>query len=1341
MRLKPRLFILLFATAAATVSGQTLPPPGGNDVLQFYSPFFLGSIDSTVSTESPAADGINPAVSGANQRPVVDLGYIMLTSLVPGAESVSGHAINLGASFPTRVGVLTGGLHFLNSTLPTMNLGNQLNVRFSFSKDLFPDLLVGAGLNATFGSIDRFDVGVGIDLGFVHIPASRGGLERFRWGAAIQGIGKGYDPSSSPDVGAYPAPFTPTVGAAFTPIETDDVRLDVAADLRFPSFQNVRLGVGAELVLFDFFSVTAGWGVDFRELLDVNVAQRSLLPRVGISFSLQTDFENGEDFLSRQGWSQSDVQTRFAVAPLYGDSWAFGLGVNAPLGVVDAEPPVIEVDYGQPVYISPNNDGVSDSLSFGLSITDERFVTEWRVLFFDEAGVLVREFENIDDRPENQGFQNVIDRLLAEKSGVPVPEEIRWDGTRTDGSLAGDGTYSFYVEASDDNGNQARSPEYPVTIDVTPPEATIDTPSPDSLIFSPNGDGNKDSLSIEQSGSAEDLWTGRISDASGRIVNERQWRNSRPEPFEWNGKDATGAVVQDGVYSYRVTSRDRAGNEGSARLTNIIVNTESTPVGVTIDLAAFSPNGDGNKDVVNLGLDIPVSDGLETWTVEIKDVDGRVRRSISDNRIPRRPVPFDGRDDLGRLLPEGLYYAELTVEYRAGNQPTAESPGFSIDLTPPTATIRADFEIFSPNGDGNKDQVTLFHETSAEEGWTGIITNQEGLEVRRFTWLGTADQQVAWGGRSEDGRIAPDGRYFYDLRATDTAGNLGTSNTVSFELNTEETPVVVSVQYDAFSPNADNVKDTIEIYPQLRVAEGLESFELGVLNAAGERVRVYRGREIGSDAIVWEGLDAEGRRVADGRYRARVTVTYENGNQVSSATPFFAVDTVPPNAAVAVTPTLFSPNGDGNRDTVRITQSGSQEAVWTGTILSADGEEVREYFFRRLGTDLVWDGRDEAGNVVPDGSYFYRLSAEDSAGNRAVVETDAMTVDTRRTSVFATVDFAGFSPNGDGFRDDIGFTMYVGLADGIESWELSIQHADGTVGRVFSGTDAFSQRGVRWNGRAPSGRVREGVYTATFRVKYAKGDTPEATTTAFVLDISPPEVEVSLDPLPFSPDNDGLNDLLRIGLDVRDRTEVGPWRFEILGREDALFNEFSGRGNPADELIWDGRALNGELVESARDYPYVLTIADVLGNVSEYTGEIPVDVLVVRDGDRLRVQITNITFAPNSADLVVDEGDPLGEKNLEVLNRLADIFSRYSTYNIRVEGHAVNITGTQEEEEQTLVPLSRSRAESVRQALIDRGVAPGRLSVLGRGGSDPLVPHDDLENRWRNRRVEFILIR
>jgi outer membrane protein OmpA-like peptidoglycan-associated protein len=47
----------------------------------------------------------------------------------------------------------------------------------------------------------------------------------------------------------------------------------------------------------------------------------------------------------------------------------------------------------------------------------------------------------------------------------------------------------------------------------------------------------------------------------------------------------------------------------------------------------------------------------------------------------------------------------------------------------------------------------------------------------------------------------------------------------------------------------------------------------------------------------------------------------------------------------------------------------------------------------------------------------------------------------------------------------------------------------------------------------------------------------------------------------------------------------------------------------------------------------------------------------------------------------------------------------------------------------------------VKEALVERGLDQDRMSVVGRGGTDPIVPHTDLDNRWKNRRVEFILVR
>lgn len=54
-------------------------------------------------------------------------------------------------------------------------------------------------------------------------------------------------------------------------------------------------------------------------------------------------------------------------------------------------------------------------------------------------------------------------------------------------------------------------------------------------------------------------------------------------------------------------------------------------------------------------------------------------------------------------------------------------------------------------------------------------------------------------------------------------------------------------------------------------------------------------------------------------------------------------------------------------------------------------------------------------------------------------------------------------------------------------------------------------------------------------------------------------------------------------------------------------------------------------------------------------------------------------------------------------------------------------------------PLSRARAEAVRNYLTARGLDPARVSVLGRGAREPLASNDSDGGRALNRRVEIFL--
>ena len=1324
MRNRAVAVALLFMLLATATFAQYNPPPGAGVLLDLYSPVFLAGGSSTVGDSSPAADALNPAASGAKQRLTFDLnGTALLGTQAP--DNGFGLALNGGLSLPTRVGVISGSLHLIDASFPALDLGTLIGFNLSFAKELYPTLLVGLGLGATFGS----DWGLGADLGFVHLPGDVGFMKDFRWGMAMPGLGKGAERGGPSGYSAAPEPFTPSAGLAFDLIQSKNVVFSLNSDVSMPSLQNLRFALGSELALYDRAFLYLSTGFDLHE-------SNNGTPKVPVAFGAAVKIGTS----ARQ--DRSELRTTVAAAPLYNGIWAIGVDANLPIGQRDRNPPQITLATDER-YISPNLDGVQDDLNRALGIRDERDIKGYRFVVLDSAGKQVREIVNKDERPENVSVRNVLARLAYVRKGINVPEQIRWDGRTDQGGTGADGTYRYYVEAWDDNGNVGRSQEGTVVVDNTPPTAGITAPY---LVFSPNGDGNKDTLPLSVTGSTEAAWKGALQDAQGQEALALEWKDQAPPGLEWDGKNSQGLLVPDGVYSFRLAATDRAGNAFSGKLDNILVSTLATPININISDSFFSPNGDGIKERVLFQLTVPVTTGIEKWSLAVVNQAGQARRTFAGTTSLSTEIAFDGRDDAGQVLPEGPYVGKLSVLYVNGNSPKADSPPLVIDLSAPTASTSADLVIFSPDGDGNKDTVAIFQETGEEQLWQGAIETVEGRPVRPFSWRGVADARLQWDGRGDDGKLAPDGIYLYTLKATDRAGNSGQSRRLSFELNAEATEVFLAADADVFSPNADGVKDTLTVRPRLKVSEGVASYTLRILDKSSQAVRSLQAQNRAPLDFAWDGLDNRGRRVPDGEYTAELALEYQKGDRHLVKTGAFLADTQAPTIEASAEYGLFSPDGDGSKDFLPVTQTSSSEELWEAAFLNAKGEAVRSYYWKGQAASLRWDGKDENGNKIPDGQYLYRVKGTDRAGNTVTREIRGITLDTRQTAAFLTVSGEGFSPNGDKAADSLDFSPVVTLAEGIQTWTLQMVHVESGVQKTFSGPPPVPQK-LSWDGKADSGQpAREGTYQAVFRADYAKGNRPQAQSAPFLLDLTAPQVDLAFAPQPFSPDNDGVEDELAISLKVQDLSPVTDWSIRIDDPEAHPFVGFAGKGLPAERIIWNGLSDSGELVQAASDYNFVFTIRDQLGNARTVQKLIAVDVLVIRDGDKLKIRIPSITFPPNSADLSKVAEEDKAAKNTWVLERLAQILNKYSSYNFLIEGHAnqeywENAARAAREEKEELGPLSLSRAEAVKNALVRLGLKVERISVAGLGGTNPLVPFSDLENRWKNRRVEFILLK
>jgi FlgD Ig-like domain len=100
----------------------------------------------------------------------------------------------------------------------------------------------------------------------------------------------------------------------------------------------------------------------------------------------------------------------------------------------------------------------------------------------------------------------------------------------------------------------------------------------------------------------------------------------------------------------------------------------------------------------------------------------------------------------------------------------------------------------------------------------------------------------------------------------------------------------------------------------------------------------------------------------------------------------------------ATKPAYFSPNGDGVRDASRVGFDLSEPASVSFMVIDAEGNEVRQLFQdRRLAGDaehrFTWDGRDDDGNVVADGTYRMRVLRRDES--RVIDSSKKITIDRR----------------------------------------------------------------------------------------------------------------------------------------------------------------------------------------------------------------------------------------------------------------------------------------------------------------------------------------------------------
>ena len=421
-------------------------------------------------------------------------------------------------------------------------------------------------------------------------------------------------------------------------------------------------------------------------------------------------------------------------AAFYNPAAAFRVSALAMYGVtIDTVAPTVTSASISGTLISPNGDGILDTIKVTLGASG---ASGWTFSAAPVSG-------------------STIGAAVTTRAGSGGSAAVTWTGRTDAGAVVADGTYRLTLTAVDDAGN--RSPRsWTVRVDHTP--ATIlATATPAS--FSPNGDGASDTTRLGWTASERITGVARILKGTTVI---RSWTISSAAAgaIAWNGTTASGTVVNDGTYTFRVAGRDAAGNLAT-RTSAVVV--DRTLSWLRWNRAAFYPQ-DGDAILpkatfsFNLRRAAVVSAGIYSGSTLIRTV-------WTNASIAAGPHSWtwDGKDAHGVVVPRGTYQVRVTARSWVGTSVLSRSilvDAFKIALSATTVRAGQTLTVIVTTTEPLRASPVV---TFTQPGRTGV--------ARTATSLGSGRYRVSFvvaTGSAGTATIKVAGR--------DTAGGLNTSS-------------------------------------------------------------------------------------------------------------------------------------------------------------------------------------------------------------------------------------------------------------------------------------------------------------------------------------------------------------------------------------------------------------------------------------------------------------------------------------------------------------------------------------------------------------------------------------
>jgi flagellar hook assembly protein FlgD len=442
-------------------------------------------------------------------------------------------------------------------------------------------------------------------------------------------------------------------------------------------------------------------------------------------------------------------------------------------------------------------------------------------------------------------------------------------------------------------------------------------------------------------------------------------------------------------------------------LNSFLYSQPSEFVSIDISKIYFTPNQDGLLDTIVFNLTTNEKKEIADWkftitnengtVIKFFDADLKIKKEVKylyfqkkeenpNKKIISIPnsIEWTGVGIDGKIPPDGKYLYQLTVYFSDKTKWDSIPKYIFIDKNIPRVKLHTDSKLFIPNSEKQNQFFSITQIIKAEQTdrWFGTIYNFNNLPIKTYIWDSKILPKVlSWDGKDDRGIPMDSGYFTYELVGIDFAENKYIAKIENFLLSRTDTYEVFS-NIDEFSPNDDNVNDTVKFYLQTIGDKKISYAKLSLASSKKPLIDLKTFTYYNSipTFIEWDGKDDNSKLLPDDEYIYTLNIILKNGQGFTSLPKKIKLNSVRPIISANLKSNNITPDNDGVDDFLEIFPKVDNFPLKTWKISIVErytldnkpkSKIVKQWKgYSNLPNRIIWDGISEDGLKITSFSKF-----------------------------------------------------------------------------------------------------------------------------------------------------------------------------------------------------------------------------------------------------------------------------------------------------------------------------------------------------------------------------------